>query len=142
MIAIVTAAGLCLLVVAGGVVRLTGSGLGCDDWPNCNAQSFVDVSSGHAAIEQVNRLISGFIGIPTLLMVIGSFRVRPRRSGLVGPSIGVLVTVLANAVVGGIAVRTDLHPALVQSHFLLAMASRSGSRWWRCAVHRSTRLPV
>ena len=44
--AIVTTAGLCLLVVAGGVVRLTGSGLGCDDWPNCNAESFVDVSSG------------------------------------------------------------------------------------------------
>ncbi len=127
-IALVTTAGLCLLVVAGGVVRLTGSGLGCDDWPNCNDQSFVDVSSGHTAIEQVNRLLSGVIGIPTLLMAIGSFRVRPRRprrgpTGLVIPSLLVLVTVLANGVVGGIAVRADLHPALVQSHFLLAMAS-------------------
>jgi cytochrome c oxidase assembly protein subunit 15 len=127
-IALVTTAGLCLLVVAGGVVRLTGSGLGCDDWPNCNDQSFVDVSSGHTAIEQINRLLSGVIGIPTLAMAIGSFRVRPRRprrgpTGLVIPSLLVLVTVLANGVVGGIAVRTDLHPALVQSHFLLAMAS-------------------
>ena len=122
-LAIVTTAGLCLLVVAGGVVRLTGSGLGCDDWPNCNAESFVDVSTGHAAIEQLNRLLSGFIGIPTLAMAIGSFRVRPRRDGLVWPSLGVLFTVLGNGVVGGIAVRTDLHPALVQSHFLLAMAS-------------------
>jgi len=122
-IGIVTAAGLCLLVVAGGVVRLTGSGLGCDDWPNCNAQSFVDVSSEHTAIEQVNRMLSAFIGIPTLAMAIGSFRVRPRRRGLVGPSLGVLATVLGNGVVGGIAVRTDLHPALVQSHFLLAMGS-------------------
>ena len=122
-LAIVTTAGLCLLVVAGGVVRLTGSGLGCDDWPNCNAESFVDVSSGHTAIEQVNRLLSGFIGIPTLAMAIGSFRVRPRRDGLVWPSLGVLFTVLANGVVGGLAVRSDLHPALVQSHFLLAMAS-------------------
>jgi len=51
LIAALTAGGLCLLVVAGGIVRLTGSGLGCDDWPNCNAQSFVDVSSGHTAIE-------------------------------------------------------------------------------------------
>ena len=122
-IALVTAAGLCLLVVAGGVVRLTGSGLGCDDWPNCNAQSFVDVSSEHTAIEQINRLLSGFIGIPTLALAIGSFRVRPRRRGLVGPSLGVLATVLGNGVVGGIAVRTDLHPALVQSHFVLAMGS-------------------
>ena len=90
-IALVTAVGLCLLVVAGGVVRLTGSGLGCDDWPNCNDQSFVDVSSGHTAIEQVNRLLSGLIGIPTLAMAIGSFRVRPARprrgpTGLVVPS--------------------------------------------------------
>jgi len=122
-LAIVTTAGLCLLVVAGGVVRLTGSGLGCDDWPNCNAESFVDVSSGHTAIEQVNRLLSGLIGLPTLAMAIGAFRVRPRRDGLVWPSMGVLFTVLGNGVVGGIAVRTDLHPALVQSHFLLAMAS-------------------
>ena len=122
-LAIVTTAGLCLLVVAGGVVRLTGSGLGCDDWPNCNAESFVDVSTGHSAIEQLNRLLSAFIGIPTLAMAIGSFRVRPRRDGLVWPSLGVLFTVLANGVVGGLAVRTDLHPALVQSHFLLAMAS-------------------
>src|SRR6187455_2775023 len=45
-LAFVTAIGLCLLVVAGGIVRLTGSGLGCDDWPNCNDQSFVDVSDG------------------------------------------------------------------------------------------------
>ena len=146
-LALVTAIGLCLLVVAGGVVRLTGSGLGCDDWPNCNDQSFVDVSSGHTAIEQVNRLLSGFIGIPTLAMAIGSFRVRPRRprtgpTGLVVPSLGVLFTVLANGVVGGIAVRTDLHPALVQSHFLLAMASIAFAL---VAVHRAvawSRRPV
>jgi heme a synthase len=127
-LAFVTTIGLCLLVVAGGVVRLTGSGLGCDDWPNCNDQSFVDVSDGHTAIEQVNRLLSGFIGIPTVAMALGSFRVRPRRprtgpTGLVIPSFGVLLTVLANGVVGGMAVRADLHPTLVQSHFLLAMAS-------------------
>jgi phage shock protein PspC (stress-responsive transcriptional regulator) len=139
-IALVTVAGLCLLVVAGGVVRLTGSGLGCDDWPNCNDESFVDVSSGHTAIEQLNRLLSGLIGIPTLAMAVGSFRVRPRRSrtgptGLVVPSIAVLVTVLANGVVGGIAVRTDLHPALVQSHFLLAMASIA---FGLVAVHRAS----
>jgi cytochrome c oxidase assembly protein subunit 15 len=122
-LAIVTTVGLCVLVVAGGVVRLTGSGLGCDDWPNCNDQRFIDVSSGHTAIEQLNRLLSGLIGVPTLLLAIVSFRVRPRGSGLRWPAIGVLVSVLANGVVGGIAVRVDLHPALVQSHFLLAMVS-------------------
>ncbi|MFT4865025.1 MAG: cytochrome c oxidase assembly protein subunit 15 [Ilumatobacter sp.] len=122
-LAIITTAGICVLVVAGGAVRLTGSGLGCDDWPNCNAERFVDVSSGHTAIEQANRLLSGAIGVPTLLLAVAAFRQRPRRVGLRWPAVGVFVSVFANGVVGGIAVRADLHPALVQSHFLLAMVS-------------------
>jgi cytochrome c oxidase assembly protein subunit 15 len=134
-LAIITTAGICLLTVAGGVVRLTGSGLGCDDWPNCNSERFVDVSSGHTAIEQVNRLLSGVIGVPTLLLAIVAFRLRPRIAGLRWPAIGVLVSVLANGVVGGIAVRTDLHPALVQSHFLLAMVSIC---FGMIAVHRAS----
>ena len=122
-LAIITTVGICVLVVAGGAVRLTGSGLGCDDWPNCNAERFIDVSSGHTAIEQANRLLSGLIGLPTLLLAIAAFRQRPRRLGLRWPAVGVFLSVLANGVVGGIAVRADLHPALVQSHFLLAMVS-------------------
>lgn len=121
--AIITTIGVAVLVVAGGIVRLTGSGLGCDDWPSCNSERFVDVTSGHTAIEQVNRLLSGLIAIPAVIMGVGAFRVRPRRAGLVGPSLAMLATILGNAVVGGLAVRGDLHPALVQSHFLLAMAA-------------------
>jgi len=121
--AIVAVVALCLVVVAGGVVRLTGSGLGCDDWPNCNSERFVDVSSGHTAIEQINRLLSVLLGIPVLILAVGSFRVRPRGRRLIGPSLVVLVSVLANGVVGGLAVRGDLHPAIIQSHFLLAMFS-------------------
>jgi heme a synthase len=138
-IAIVTVAGVCLLTVAGAVVRLTGSGLGCDDWPNCNNERFIDVSSGHAAIEQINRLVSGLVGIPTLLMAIGAFRVRPRRAGLAVPSLAVLLSVFGNGVVGGLAVRGDLHPFLVQSHFLLAMVSIG---FGLVAIHRSRPAPV
>lgn len=112
-----------MLVVAGGIVRLTGSGLGCDDWPACNNERFIDVSTGHAAIEQLNRLLSGVIGLPTLLLAIAGFRAGPRGLGLRWPAMGVLISVLANGVVGGFAVLTELHPALVQSHFLLAMVS-------------------
>jgi heme a synthase len=133
-IAIVTVAGVCFLTIAGAIVRLTGSGLGCDDWPNCNAERFIDVSSGHAAIEQINRLVSGLVGIPTVLMAIGAFRVRPVRRGLKVPSVAVLVTVLGNGVVGGLAVRGDLHPFLVQSHFLLAMVSIA---FGLVAIHRA-----
>ena len=89
--AIVTVVGLCVVVVAGGVVRLTGSGLGCDDWPNCNSERFVDVSSGHTAIEQINRLASVLLGIPTLIMALGSFRVSPRGRRLIAQSLIVLV---------------------------------------------------
>ena len=52
-----------VIVVTGAAVRLTGSGLGCDDWPRCNDQQLVDVSSGHAAIEQVNRLFTGLVAL-------------------------------------------------------------------------------
>ena len=138
-IAIITVAGVCFLTIAGAIVRLTGSGLGCDDWPNCNNERFIDVSSGHAAIEQINRLVSGLVGIPTLLMAIGAFRVRPVRQGLKVPSIAVLVSVLGNGVVGGIAVRGDLHPFLVQSHFLLAMVSIGSGL---VAIHRAGPEPV
>ena len=122
-IAIITVAGVCFLTVAGAIVRLTGSGLGCDDWPNCNNERFIDVSTGHAAIEQANRLVSGLVGVPTLLMAIGAFRVRPLRRGLKVPSIVVLLSIFGNGVVGGMAVLGELHPFLVQSHFLLAMVS-------------------
>ena len=138
-IAIVTVVGVCFLTVAGAVVRLTGSGLGCDDWPNCNDERFIDVSTGHAAVEQINRLLSGVIGIPTLLLAVGAFRVRPQRAGLKMPSLAVLVTILANGVVGGMAVRGDLHPTLVQSHFVLAMISIA---FGLVAVHRSAPEPV
>ena len=138
-IAIVTVVGVCFLTVAGAVVRLTGSGLGCDDWPNCNNERFIDVSSGHAAIEQINRLLSGVIGVPTLLLAIGSFRVWPRRSGLKLPALAVLLTILGNGVVGGLAVRGDLHPTLVQSHFVLAMISIA---FGLLAAHRSRPEPV
>jgi cytochrome c oxidase assembly protein subunit 15 len=138
-IAILTVAGVCFLTVAGAVVRLTGSGLGCDDWPNCNSERFIDVSSGHAAIEQINRLVSGLVGIPTLLMAIGAFRVRPVRRGLKVPSLLVLATILGNGVVGGLAVRGDLHPFLVQSHFLLAMLSIG---FGLVAIHRARPEPV
>jgi cytochrome c oxidase assembly protein subunit 15 len=121
--AIVATVGVCVVIVAGGVVRLTGSGLGCDDWPNCNTERFVDVSSSHAAIEQINRLVSALVGVPAIVVAVGSFRVRPRRSGLVSPSIWFLVAILANGVLGGLTVRGDLHPALVQSHFVLALVA-------------------
>jgi cytochrome c oxidase assembly protein subunit 15 len=72
-------------------------------------------------------------------MAIGAFRVRPLRRGLKVPSLAVLATILGNGVVGGIAVRGDLHPTLVQSHFILAMLSIG---FGLVAIHRSAPEPV
>ena len=81
----------CAIVVTGAAVRLTGSGLGCDDWPNCNDSQLIDVSSSHAAIEQVNRLFTGLVSFAVIAAVLGSARARapparPRPGGRSGSS--------------------------------------------------------
>jgi cytochrome c oxidase assembly protein subunit 15 len=111
----------CAIVVTGAAVRLTGSGLGCDDWPNCNDRKLIDVSSSHAAIEQVNRLFTGLVSVAVIAAVLGSLRRRPVRRDLTWWSVGLVVGVLAQIVLGGITVLVDLHPMAVQGHLLLSM---------------------
>src|SRR3954468_4353793 len=112
-----------VVIVAGAAVRLTNSGLGCDDWPNCNRTTFVDVSSKHAAIEQVNRLFNGIVTIAVLAVGGLSHRVHPRPRGSVGLAWALVALVAANAVLGGISVLVDLHPLAIQGHLLLALAA-------------------
>lgn len=112
---------LCIIVVSGAAVRLTGSGLGCDDWPNCNESRLVDVSSKHAAIEQINRLFTGLVSAGVILAVLGALRRSPRRRDLTWLSLGLVLGVLAQIVLGGITVLVDLHPAAVQGHLLVSM---------------------
>ena len=112
-----------VVIVAGAAVRLTNSGLGCDDWPNCNKTTFVDVSSKHAAIEQVNRLFNGIVTIAVLVVGVLSHRVHPRPRGAVGLAWSLVALVAANAILGGISVLVDLHPLAIQGHLLLALAA-------------------
>lgn len=109
------------IVVTGAAVRLTGSGLGCDDWPNCNNEKLIDVSTSHAAIEQVNRLFTGVVALSVMAAVLGSLLRRPRRRDLTWLSLGLVAGVLAQIVLGGVTVIVDLHPLAVQGHFLLSM---------------------
>ncbi len=121
-IAIGSLVALAVIIVSGAAVRLTNSGLGCDDWPNCSNERFVDVSSKHAAIEQINRLFTGIVGFAVIAAVLGSLvRFGERRRDLVRLSLVLVVGVLANAVLGGISVLVDLHPIAVQGHLLLSM---------------------
>ncbi len=112
---------LSVIIVSGAAVRLTNSGLGCDDWPNCNSERFVDVSSAHAAIEQVNRLFTGVVVAAVIAAVLGSLIREGRRRDLVLISWMLVVGVVANAVLGAVTVWVDLHPYAVQGHLLLSM---------------------
>jgi cytochrome c oxidase assembly protein subunit 15 len=124
----------CIIVVSGALVRLTGSGLGCDDWPNCNDAKFIDVSSKHAAIEQINRLFTGLVSVSVILAVLGAFLRTPRRKDLMWLASGLVAGVLGQIVLGGITVLVDLHPVAVQSHFLLSIVLVANSV---ALVHRA-----
>jgi heme a synthase len=110
------------IVVSGAIVRLTNSGLGCRDWPNCSATQFVSVATHHAAIEQINRVFSGAIGIPLGLTVLGAYQLRPRRRDLVRLAWILFGLFWCEAVLGGISVEVKLAWVSVMSHFLLALA--------------------
>ena len=109
------------IVVTGSLVRLTGSGLGCSDWPNCNSTKFVDVSTGHAAIEQINRLFTGVVAAAVIVAVSCSILLRP-RSRRITANAGLLVFgVLVQVVLGAYVVITGLNPWSNMAHFLVSI---------------------
>lgn len=122
-ITVVAAVLLGVIIVTGASVRLTGSGLGCPDWPNCEPGSLVPRSAtdGHALVEFVNRVFTGAVSIAVIVCVLGSLLRRPRRADLVWLSIGLVAGVVAQAVVGGLTVLFELRPELVMTHFLLSL---------------------
>ncbi|MGB3411895.1 MAG: COX15/CtaA family protein [Microthrixaceae bacterium] len=123
-ITIVSLALIVVIIVVGTGVRLTGSGLGCADWPNCDSGSgkFVEFTSTSQSIEQANRLLSGIGGIvAAAIAVVGARRLRPYRRDLYWLSLGLVAGVFGNIPLGGITVLVDLHPAAVASHFVLGM---------------------
>jgi cytochrome c oxidase assembly protein subunit 15 len=120
-------ASLYLIIITGSLVRLTGSGLGCADWPRCSESKFVDVSNSHAAIEQVNRLFTGVVAASVILAVLLSLRLRPKRRDLVGMSVGLVVGVLAQVLLGGIVVLTGLNPFSNIAHFLVSIVLMSNA---------------
>ena len=112
---------LCVIVVSGALVRLTGSGLGCVDWPGCSETQFVDVSTGHTAIEQINRLFTGVVSAAVAASALGSFLVSPRRRSMILLAVGLVVGVLVQVLLGAVVVLTGLNPWSNMAHFLVSM---------------------
>ena len=122
-------ASLYIIVVTGAMVRLTGSGLGCADWPRCSKERFIDVSTGHGAIEQINRLFTGVVSLSVALAVLGSLLLPTRRRTLTRLSLGLVAGVLAQIVIGGIVVLTGLNPWANMAHFLVSMILLANALW-------------
>jgi cytochrome c oxidase assembly protein subunit 15 len=119
-IAYVTLAALTLIVLTGAAVRLTGSGLGCPDWPKCYGKALPPLST-HALIEFGNRALSGLVGVMTVIAAVLAFTRRPYRRDLVLLALLLPLGVVAQAVLGGFTVREHLAPGFVMGHFALSM---------------------
>jgi cytochrome c oxidase assembly protein subunit 15 len=124
--AILTVVGLYLVVTTGAVVRLTASGLGCDNWPRCGSTPFPE-KGGHAYIEFGNRVVA-FCGIVATLVTWLAARRTERLSPWVSKlALAVFLGAVAQIPLGGLTVIFHLQPLLVMAHFLLAIVVLGGA---------------
>ncbi len=110
------------IVVTGGAVRLTGSGLGCPTWPRCSDSSYVAHGElgWHGAIEFGNRMLTFALTAVAIACFLAALGARHRRATRLSFVVGLGIPL--QAVIGGITVLTDLNPWIVSGHFLLSMA--------------------
>lgn len=113
-----------VIVVTGGVVRLTGSGLGCETWPKCSGDSLIATPEMglHGAIEFGNRLLTYVLSAAVGWAIVAVRSAEPRRRGLSRLAWAQFWLVVANALMGGATVLMELNPYTVAAHFLLATA--------------------
>ncbi len=137
-----------LIVVTGGVVRLTGSGLGCSTWPSCEpgeyTPTFHPEQGIHPYIEYGNRMLGVVVGIVAVITVAAVFRWAAHRPPMRALAVVVLAGTGFQGLLGGITVRTGLHPATVMAHFLVSMVLVAAATWlvWREREPDGTPHPV
>ncbi len=126
-----------LIVVTGGAVRVTGSGLGCPEWPLCTSDSLVTTPEMglHGIIEFVNRTLTGPLLLIALAMVVVVWGFRSTRRDIFGMSLSLVAGIVLQAVIGGVSVWVDLGPYVVGLHFavsavLVALATLLVLRVW------------
>jgi heme a synthase len=139
-VAYVTLASLTVIVLTGAAVRLTGSGLGCPNWPKCYGNALPPLST-HALIEFGNRALSGLVGVMTVAAAVLAFTRRPFRRDLAVLAVLLPLGVLAQAVLGGFTVREHLAPGFVMAHFGLSMIIlvAAAALAWRATHERGWR---
>ena len=109
------------IIVTGGVVRLTGSGLGCPTWPRCTEESFVTTPelAGHGVIEFGNRLLTFVLTAVAVALLVAVFR--SARRDLRPLAVLGFLGIPAQAAIGGVTVLTGLNPWTVAVHFLVSV---------------------
>jgi cytochrome c oxidase assembly protein subunit 15 len=111
-----------LLIATGGAVRLTGSGLGCADWPTCSAGHLIASDSFHPLVEFSNRMVTVAVSIVTVVTFLASFYRNPRSRKLIILAGVIFVGLAGQVVLGGMLVLTKLNPYLVALHFIFTIA--------------------
>src|SRR5215203_472447 len=119
-VAAVALAALALIVLTGAAVRLTGSGLGCPDWPKCYGGTTPPIEF-HAVIEYGNRLLTGFVGFAVIAASVLAWFRRPYRWHMALFGALLPLGVIGQAILGALVVKYHLAPGLVMSHFILSM---------------------
>jgi heme a synthase len=141
-LAIAAAGALYLIVVTGAAVRLTSSGLGCDEWPGCERGSFFPENDFHGTIEFANR----GVGIVPITLTVATALAARRARGLphwaVLLAAAVAIGTIAQAPLGLITITSGLHPLLVMSHFLLALVVLAGGIVLALAPWRRNTAPA
>jgi cytochrome c oxidase assembly protein subunit 15 len=133
-----------LIVFTGAAVRVTGSGLGCPDWPRCEGTRLTPELSSHALIEFGNRLLTGVVGLPCLAAAILAWFRRPFRRDIALVALLLPVGVAGQAVLGGLTVIYGLEPGWVIGHFLLSMLLLVAciALVWKARYERDERPPA
>jgi cytochrome c oxidase assembly protein subunit 15 len=119
-VTLVALGALSLIVLTGAGVRLTGSGLGCPDWPKCYGRSVPPLDT-HAVIEYGNRVLTGFVGMAVIAASVLAWFRRPFRGHLALFGALLPLGVIGQAILGALVVKYHLAPGLVMSHFILSM---------------------
>ena len=134
LVASVAMGTLVLIVFTGAAVRVTGSGLGCPDWPNCYEDGRLTPELGtHSYIEFGNRLLTSIVGISAVAAFVLAFARKPFRRDLALLAALLPLGVLGQAVMGGLTVLYGLAPGWVMAHFALSMVIivAAGALTWR-----------